>query len=90
MVGLMADAQRYPALSKRLQDTVIGPRRTVLRALLRRGVDNGEFAETVPLDLVVDFAFGAMWYRLLSRHAPVDGGLAREVAAGIAAMLGRG
>ncbi|MBF6190900.1 TetR/AcrR family transcriptional regulator [Nocardia implantans] len=89
LVGLMADAQRDPALSERLQSTVIGPRRAALRALLARGVDSGEFAGTVPLDLVVDFAFGAMWYRLLSRHAPVDGALAREVAAGIAAMLGR-
>ncbi|MER7451161.1 TetR/AcrR family transcriptional regulator [Nocardia beijingensis] len=89
LVGLMADAQRDPALSERLQSTVIGPRRAALRTLLRRGVDSGEFAGAVPLDLVVDFAFGAMWYRLLSRHAPVDGALAREVAAGIAAMLGR-
>ncbi|MFI9409803.1 TetR/AcrR family transcriptional regulator [Nocardia gamkensis] len=89
LVGLMADAQRDPVLSKRLQETVIGPRRATLRTLLRRGVDNGEFTEVVPLDLVVDFAFGAMWYRLLSRHAPVDGALAREVTVGIAAMLGR-
>ncbi|NKY27855.1 TetR/AcrR family transcriptional regulator [Nocardia gamkensis] len=89
LVGLMADAQRDPVLSKRLQETVIGPRRATLRTLLRRGVDNGEFTEVVPLDLVVDFAFGAMWYRLLSRHAPVDGALAREVTAGVAAMLGR-
>ncbi|WP_063048640.1 TetR/AcrR family transcriptional regulator [Nocardia arthritidis] len=89
LVGLMADAQRDCALSKRLQETVIGPRRATLHTLLRRGVDNGEFTEVVPLDLVVDFAFGAMWYRLLSRHAPVDGALAREVAVGIAAMLGR-
>lgn len=89
LVGLMADAQRDPALSERLQSTVIGPRRAALRTLLRRGVDSGEFAGAVPLDLVVDFAFGAMWYRLLSRHAAVDGALAREVTAGIAAMLGR-
>jgi AcrR family transcriptional regulator len=89
LIGLMADAQRDPVLSKRLQETVIGPRRATLRTLLRRGVDNGEFTEVVPLDLVVDFAFGAMWYRLLSRHAPVDGALAREVTVGIAATLGR-
>ncbi|WP_039799785.1 TetR/AcrR family transcriptional regulator [Nocardia araoensis] len=89
LVGLMADAQRDPSLSERLQSAVIGPRRAVLHTLLRRGVDRGEFAEAVPLDLVVDFAFGAMWYRLLSRHAPVDGALAREVAAAIAVMLGR-
>src|ERR1700731_3822364 len=62
LVGLMADAQRDPALSNRLQETVIGPRRAALRALLQRGVDSGELVATVPLDLVVDFAFGAMWY----------------------------
>ncbi|MEU6184631.1 TetR/AcrR family transcriptional regulator [Nocardia sp. NPDC047038] len=88
LVGLMADAQRDPALSERLQDAVIGPRREVLRTLLRRGVDSGRFTGAVSLDLVVDFAFGVMWYRLLGRHAPVDGALAKEVAAGIAAMLG--
>ncbi|WP_327120383.1 TetR/AcrR family transcriptional regulator [Nocardia sp. NBC_01730] len=87
LVGLMADAQRDPAISKRLQDTVIGPRRATLRALLQQGVDAGELAEAVPLDLVVDFAFGAMWYRLLSRHAPVGAALAREVTAGITALL---
>ncbi|MGO4612727.1 TetR/AcrR family transcriptional regulator [Nocardia sp. 2YAB30] len=90
LVGLMADAQRDPALSKRLQDTVIGPRRAAMRALLQQGVDAGELAEAVPLDLVVDFAFGAMWYRLLSRHAPVGAALAREVTAGVTAMLAGG
>jgi AcrR family transcriptional regulator len=87
LVGLMADAQRDPALSNRLQEAVIGPRRAALRALLQRGVDSGELVATVPLDLVVDFAFGAMWYRLLSHHAPVGAALAREVTAGLAAMF---
>lgn len=87
LVGLMADAQRDPVLSKRLQDTVIGPRRTALRAVLQRGVDSGELVATASLDLVVDFAFGAMWYRLLSGHAPVDAALAREVTVGLAAMF---
>ncbi|MFI9509757.1 TetR/AcrR family transcriptional regulator [Nocardia sp. NPDC052566] len=87
LVGLMADAQRDPELSKRLQDTVIGPRRAVLRALLQDGVDAGDLTATVPLDLVVDFAFGAMWYRMLSHHAPVDAALAREVTTAIGAML---
>ncbi|MEU4313069.1 TetR/AcrR family transcriptional regulator [Nocardia sp. NPDC024068] len=87
LVGLMSDAQRDPALSARLQETVIGPRRAALRTLLQRGVDAGEFAAGTSLDLAVDFAFGAMWYRLLGRHAPVDAALAREVTAAIAATL---
>ena len=37
----------------------------------------------VSLDLAVDIAFGVMWYRLLSGHAPVDGALAAEIAAAL-------
>ncbi|MGW4774314.1 TetR/AcrR family transcriptional regulator [Nocardia sp. NPDC004278] len=87
LVGLMADAQRDSNLSNRLQEAVIGPRRAALRALLQRGVDAGTLIEAVPLDLVVDFAFGAMWYRLLSHHAPVNAALAKDVTTGIATML---
>ncbi|MGH3756192.1 TetR/AcrR family transcriptional regulator [Actinophytocola sp.] len=87
LVGLMSDAQRDPELSRRLQTTVIGPRRAALRAVLRAGVDSGELIENVPLDLVVDFAFGTMWYRLLSQHAPVNATLAREITDAIARLL---
>jgi AcrR family transcriptional regulator len=87
LVGLMSDAQSDPALSAKLQSTVIGPRREALRVTLQRGVDRGELTAAVPLELVVDFVFGAMWYRLLSRHAPIDEELASEVTRAIARML---
>ncbi|WP_431928420.1 TetR/AcrR family transcriptional regulator [Amycolatopsis tucumanensis] len=89
LVGLMADAQNDPALSDRLQGTVIGPRRDVLHRFLRQGVEAGQLAENVPLPLVADFAFGTMWYRLLSRHAPVDDRLAADITAAIARLLAR-
>jgi AcrR family transcriptional regulator len=87
LIGLMSDAQRDPALARRLQDTVLGPRRDALQAILRRGVEAGELAENVPLPLVVDFAFGTMWYRLLSRHAPVDAALADQITAAVGRLL---
>lgn len=87
LVGLMSDAQRDPELSHRLQSTVIGPRRDALREILRRGVAAGTLTDTVPLELVVDFAFGTMWYRLLSRHAPVDAKLAKQITGAIERML---
>ncbi|WP_225724588.1 MULTISPECIES: TetR/AcrR family transcriptional regulator [unclassified Nocardia] len=89
LVGLMADAQSNAELAKQLRDSVLGPRRAVLRELLARGVETGELNAAVSLDLVVDFAFGAMWYRLLGQHAPVHAALAREVTAAIGAMLGK-
>jgi AcrR family transcriptional regulator len=87
IVGLMSDAQADPALSAKLQGKVIGPRRDALREILRRGVDRGEVSAAVSLDLVVDFAFGAMWYRLLSRHAPVNEELAGKVTDAVARLL---
>ncbi|WP_132125172.1 TetR/AcrR family transcriptional regulator [Actinocrispum wychmicini] len=90
LVGVMADAQSDPELSKRLQGMVIGPRRAALRDILRRGVEAGTLAESVPLSLVVDFAWGTMWYRLLSRHAPINAALAKEITDAVALMLSPG
>ncbi|MDJ0341588.1 TetR/AcrR family transcriptional regulator [Streptomyces sp. H10-C2] len=88
LVGLMAEAQHDPALSAKLQGTVIGPRREALRAVLARGVARGELGDGgLSLDLAVDFAFGTMWYRLLSHHAPVDTRLAQELAGALGRML---
>jgi AcrR family transcriptional regulator len=87
LTGLMADAQHDPRLSHRLQSTVIGPRRHALRLILARGVERGELQEAVPLDLAVDFAFGTMWYRLISHHAPVDGELADQITRALADLL---
>lgn len=88
LVGLMAEAQHDPTLSHRLQSTVIGPRRQALRALLARGVADGSLSdEAASLDLAVDFAFGTMWYRLISRHAAVDTGLAEQITTALATLL---
>lgn len=88
LIGLMADAQHDPDLSLRLQSTVIGPRRQALREILARGVARGELSdEGTALDLVVDFAFGTMWYRLISHHAPVDTDLAEQITGAVATLL---
>jgi AcrR family transcriptional regulator len=87
LIGIMSDAQSDPVLSDKLQSRVIGPRRAGLREVLGRGVERGQLVANVSLDLVVDFAFGIMWYRLLSRHAPVDEVLAVEVTEAIVRLL---
>lgn len=88
LIGLMADAQHDPALSLRLQSTVIGPRRQALRDMLARGVERGELSDTgTDLDLLVDFAFGTMWYRLISHHAPVDTALAERITGAVATLM---
>jgi AcrR family transcriptional regulator len=86
LTGLMAEAQQDPGVAERLQ-SVIGPRRHALRTVLARGVARGELAETVSLDLAVDFAYGTMWYRLISHHAPVDAHVAEEIATALAVLM---
>ncbi|MCQ4045031.1 TetR/AcrR family transcriptional regulator [Streptantibioticus rubrisoli] len=91
LVGLMAQAQHDGQLSARLQGTVIGPRRAALRDVLARGVRRGELSdEEVPLDLAADFAFGTMWYRLISQHAPVDDDLAARLSLALWRLLSPG
>ncbi|HEX5294020.1 MAG TPA: TetR-like C-terminal domain-containing protein [Streptosporangiaceae bacterium] len=56
-------------------------RRAALRALLERGVADGDIAATADLDMLADLAYGVLWYRLLIGHAPLDAGAARDLAA---------
>jgi AcrR family transcriptional regulator len=56
-------------------------RRAALRAILERGLTQGALAPGTDLDLLVDMAYGVLWYRLLIGHAPLDQAAARSLAA---------
>ncbi|MGI5286920.1 TetR/AcrR family transcriptional regulator [Nonomuraea polychroma] len=76
VVGLMADAQYDQELAAELRSKIIMPRRRALRSVLERGA----LPAGVDPELAVDLIYGAMWYRLLNRHADVNGELAEEIA----------
>jgi AcrR family transcriptional regulator len=85
MVGIMADAQRDNRLHQQLQQ-YIGERRAILRNVLGGlTVNNGSFV--VPVEVVVDMLFGAMWYRLLDRHALLSDTFAFELTKATIALL---
>jgi AcrR family transcriptional regulator len=71
--GLMAEAQLDPAFGSRFA-TFIEARRSALRALLLRHAKPGVLVEGM-----VDMLFGALWYRLLLGHAPLDSAFARTL-----------
>jgi AcrR family transcriptional regulator len=56
-------------------------RRAALRSLLARGQAAGELAHDADLDMLVDMAYGVLYYRLLVGHAPLDASAARSLAA---------
>lgn len=70
--SLMAEAQFDAEFSRAFREDFIAHRRAVMLEILRRGQARGEVSQTSNLELVVDLIYGAMWYRLLNQHAPLD------------------
>jgi AcrR family transcriptional regulator len=81
---LAAGAQQDKHMSQVLQDFT-AQRRAALRSLLARARDRGELSRVADLDMLVDMAYGVLWYRALISHAPLDTSAADSLAAHIAA-----
>ena len=77
---IVAVAQQDEHVARLLADFT-AVRRAALRALLERGRDAGELAQDADLDMLVDMAYGVLYYRLLVGHAPLDETAARSLAA---------
>ena len=90
IAGLMADATHDPEFLARLQQDLLARRRALIRATLERAQRSGQVGAGADLALVVDMIWGAMWYRILSGHAPVDEALADELTAAVLRLLGPG
>jgi AcrR family transcriptional regulator len=77
---IVAAAQQDEHVAQVLADFT-GVRRAALRALLERGRTAGELAVDADLDMLVDMAYGVLYYRLLVGHASLDEKAARSLAA---------
>jgi AcrR family transcriptional regulator len=77
---IVAAAQQDEHVAHLLADFT-AVRRAALRALLERGRNAGELAQDADLDMLVDMAYGVLYYRLLVGHAPLDEKAARSLAA---------
>jgi AcrR family transcriptional regulator len=77
---IVAAAQTDEHVARVLADFTTA-RRAALRSLLRRGQAEGGLAEGADLDMLVDMAYGVLYYRLLVGHAPLDQAAARSLAA---------
>jgi AcrR family transcriptional regulator len=83
---IVAGAQQDEHVAQVLTDfTTV--RRAALRDLLERGRDAGELRPDADLDMLVDMAYGVLYYRLLVRHAPLDEQAARSLAIELIKLL---
>jgi AcrR family transcriptional regulator len=84
---IVAEAQHDEHVAQVLTDFT-AVRRAALRALLERGRDAGELPADADLDMLVDMAYGVLYYRLLVGHAPLDEKAARSLAAALTRPAG--
>ena len=76
---VMSEASNFPALANFYHETVVKPGRQLIRAILQRGVDRGEF-RTLNMDyavysVIAPLMFLTMWKHSLgacSLDAPID------------------
>jgi hypothetical protein len=71
--AMASEALRDPQFAEGLREFTAG-RRRVLHSILRRHGASAPHAE-----LLVEVAYGLLWYRTLVGHAPPDARLAKEV-----------
>jgi AcrR family transcriptional regulator len=80
VAGLMAEAQIDAAFHEQFCTGLIDVRRAALRSIFAHAQHRGTVANNVDLDAIVDMVFGAMWYRLLLRHAELSDAFASQLA----------
>jgi len=76
---LLGEGAQYPRLLERYVETVVEPRRDVVRAVLRRGIATGELREGVNVEAAVDMLTGAVLARPRLGQDRIDRGYARRL-----------
>ncbi len=76
---LMAHAQEDEEFRLRFRANFTAERRKILRSIFQQAVARGQIDAEQDLDILVDIVFGAMWYRLLIGHLPLDESFANEL-----------
>lgn len=87
--GLMSEALIDPDFAEAMRDIFIASRRSALRDILFKGIQRGELASDVDIELIIDLIYGPMWYRLLNKHAPLNPRFAKQISEMIASKLTR-
>lgn len=77
----LAAADAESELAKAFRNRVILASREAGRTILGRAIAGGELAALPDLDTTLDMIYGAVFYRLLAAHRPLDPDLAGAIVA---------
>jgi AcrR family transcriptional regulator len=71
VAGLISESQSEPGILQQFLDLWVSPRRTATITDLQRGKNTGELRSEAEPEVLNDAIFGAIYYRLLLRSAPL-------------------
>jgi AcrR family transcriptional regulator len=86
MPSLVEAMSRNPELAEAVRDRFLAGRRAALREVLGRGIERGDLADNLDVELALDVLAGPLFYRLLVTGGPID----EELAEGVADLILRG
>jgi AcrR family transcriptional regulator len=81
--GVIAEAQRDQHTATMLSEFV-AQRRAALLELFTRAISRGELPADAAVDLLIDQAYGVLWYRMLTGRGSLDADAAAELATALA------
>jgi AcrR family transcriptional regulator len=80
LAQIIAEGQACPQTLANYRDRFLYPRREAAKAIIQQGINNGEFAPNLNPELAIDLLYGAIYFRLLVGHLPLDQQFADELA----------
>jgi AcrR family transcriptional regulator len=87
LTGLLAEAQRDPAVAREFRGRWLQPRRSLAAAIVQRGQQQGIIRHDVDVAAVIDQIYGPVYYRLFAGHEPLVDELATTVVDNVLAGI---
>lgn len=76
---IIAEGQACPETLASYRDRFLYPRRAAAKTIIEQGINSGEFDPNLDPELAIDVLYGAIYFRLLVGHLPLDRSLSEEL-----------
>jgi AcrR family transcriptional regulator len=76
---ILAEGQSEPEVLAEFRRRFFLDRREAVRQVIEEGLRSGEFDATLDVESAIDMLYGAVYFRLIMGHLPLDAGFARSL-----------
>lgn len=76
---ILAEGKSEPAVLEEFRRVFFHNRREAVRDVIKRGIKSGEFRQDLDIDTAIDAIYGAIYFRLILGHLPLDQKFAKSL-----------